>query len=103
MYELLQQTTTDHTNRNHISQSQFLHAKHNLKLKRTKRMIRVITILIAIFQFSNAYDTSSYYSSSRSKNEEKNVVEDADKIVDELWYAFNEGRRVRSFVLASLN
>ena len=58
-------------------------------------MIRVITILIAIFQFSNAYDTSSYYSSSRSKNEEKNVVEDADKIVDELWYAFNEGRRVR--------
>ena len=33
----------------------------------------------------------------RPQNEknEKNLVEDADKIVDELWYAFNEGRRVR--------
>ena len=65
-------------------------------------MIRVIIIFIAIFQFSNAYGTSSYSTSNNEKNE-KNLVEDADKIVDELWYAFNEGRRVRSFVLASLN
>ena len=60
-----------------------------------RTMIRVITIFIAIFQFSNAYGTSSYSTSKNEKNE-KNLVEDADKIVDELWYAFNEGRRVSS-------
>jgi len=57
-------------------------------------MLRVVAAVAFILTISidRSYGYSSSSSSSSSSNVDDESVEDTDKIVDELWYAFNEGR-----------